>query len=61
MALDKAQLKSKLVRLFNKPQKASNVDQVAGDLATAIDEFVKTATVTGATSDGATLVQTQIH
>ena len=61
MALDKAQLKSRLVRLFNKPQTVSNVDQVAGDLAAAIDEFVKTATVTGATSDGATLVRTKIQ
>lgn len=45
MALNKTQLKNRLVTIFSNPQTQSNVNAVAQQMADAIDEYVKTATI----------------
>lgn len=45
MSLNKTQLKNRLVTIFSNPQTQSNVDVVAQQMADAIDEYVKTATI----------------
>ncbi|KFF13120.1 hypothetical protein IW15_10180 [Chryseobacterium soli] len=47
MALDKPQLISRLTAIFSKPKTTSNVDIAAQELADAIEEYVKSGTVTG--------------
>lgn len=47
MALDKPQLIIRLKTLFNKPQTTSNIEIAAQELADAIEEYVKSGTVTG--------------
>ena len=50
MALVKADLKAELVTLFNTlktyEDQSAAIDKLAGDMATAIDNFVKTGAVT---------------
>lgn len=45
MALDKEALKNKLVQIFSQPDTQSNVQEVAEQIANAIDEYVKEATI----------------
>lgn len=45
MALNKTQLKNRLVSIFSNPQTQSNVELVAQQMADAIDEYVKTAAI----------------
>jgi hypothetical protein len=47
MPLDKPQLIVRLKTLFNKPQTTSNIEIAAQELADAIEEYVKSGTVTG--------------
>ena len=47
MALNKAQLIQRLVTMLNKPKTTSNVNEAAQELADAIEEYVKSGTVTG--------------
>lgn len=68
MALNKATLKAQLqagfISIFNNPQTSSNVNTVSEQLATLIsdkvDAYVKEGEVIGTTSDGATIVQSEI-
>ena len=68
MALNKAALKTELqagfISIFSNPQINSNVETVSEQLATLIsnkvDDYVKEGEVIGATSDGATIVQSEI-
>ena len=48
MPLNKAQLIQRLITMLNKPKTTSNVETAAQELADAIEEFVKSGTVTGA-------------
>lgn len=41
MPLDKVKLKNKLIQIFSQPDTDSNVEQVAEQIADAIDEYVK--------------------
>jgi len=45
MPLNKTVLKTKLVQIFSKSNKESNIDQVAEELADAIDAYIKTANI----------------
>lgn len=45
MALNKAQLKIKLIQIFSQEDTESNIEQVAEQIADAIDEYVKEATI----------------
>ncbi|AKK71598.1 hypothetical protein OK18_02135 [Chryseobacterium gallinarum] len=47
MPLNKAQLIQRLITMLNKPKTTSNVETAAQELADAIEEFVKSGTVTG--------------
>ncbi|UCA61658.1 hypothetical protein KB553_09000 [Chryseobacterium rhizoplanae] len=47
MPLNKAQLIQRLITMLNKPKTKSNVETAAQELADAIEEFVKSGTVTG--------------
>ncbi|MBB4807465.1 hypothetical protein HNP38_002771 [Chryseobacterium defluvii] len=47
MPLDKPQLIIRLKTILNKPKTTSNVDTAAQELADAIEEYVKSGTVTG--------------
>jgi hypothetical protein len=47
MALNKAQLIQRLITMLNKPKTTSNVVEAAQELADAIEEYVKSGTVTG--------------
>ena len=52
MALNKAQLQTELKSILSNPDTQSNSDLVAEQLATAIDTYVKTGSVTGVDSAG---------
>lgn len=45
MSLNKVALKNKLIEIFSRPDTQSNVEQVAEQLANAIDEYVKEAKI----------------
>jgi len=45
MPLDKVKLKNKLIQIFSQPDTDSNVEQVAEQIADAIDEYVKEAKI----------------
>ncbi|MGC1471550.1 MAG: hypothetical protein WA775_03065 [Psychroserpens sp.] len=68
MALNKIQLKVQLkvgmTSIFSNPSPTNNVAVIAEQLATlmseSIDFYVKQGQVTGATSNGGTIVQSQI-
>lgn len=61
MALDKPQLIQKLITILNNPQTTSNVQTAAQELADAIEEYVKSATVIGiCPSGGGALTQGKI-
>lgn len=45
MSLNKVALKNKLIEIFSHPDTQSNVEQVAEQLANAIDEYVKEAKI----------------
>lgn len=45
MPLNKAILKNKLIQIFSQPDTDSNVEQVAEQIADAIDEYVKEAKI----------------
>lgn len=68
MPLNKVTLKEDLqagfTTILSSPQLSSNVPAIADQLATLIsnkiDLYVKQGAVTGVTSDGATIVQSQI-
>lgn len=47
MPLNKVQLIQRLITMLNKPKTTSNVETAAQELADAIEEFVKSGTVTG--------------
>ncbi|TXI87158.1 MAG: hypothetical protein E6Q36_07970 [Chryseobacterium sp.] len=47
MPLDKPKLIVRLKTLFNKPDTTSNIETAAQELADAIEEYVKSGTVTG--------------
>ncbi len=47
MALNKEQLIQRLISILNKPKTTSNVETAAQELADAIEEYVKSGTVTG--------------
>lgn len=50
MPLNKAQLIQRLINMLNKPSTTSNIETAAQELADAIEEFVKSGTVTGVCS-----------
>jgi len=54
----KASLKTGMLQIFNNPQTSSNVNTIAEQLSelisTEVDIFVRTGTVTGTDSNGAT-------
>lgn len=60
MALNKAALAQAFKVILTNPDTTSNAQEVAEALAEAIDGFVKSGEVTGVTSNGGTLTQTQI-
>lgn len=45
MPLNKVTLKNKLIQIFSQPDTDSNVEQVAEQIANAIDEYVKEAKI----------------
>jgi hypothetical protein len=45
MPLNKVTLKNKLIQIFSQPDTDSNVEQVAEQIADAIDEYVKEAKI----------------
>lgn len=45
MSLNKVTLKNKLIEIFSQPDTQSNVEQVAEQIANAIDEYVKEAKI----------------
>lgn len=45
MPLNKVKLKNKLIQIFSQPDTDSNVEQVAEQIADAIDEYVKEAKI----------------
>ena len=45
MPLNKVTLKNKLIQIFSQPDADSNVEQVAEQIADAIDEYVKEAKI----------------
>lgn len=45
MPLDKTVLKTRLVQIFSQSDTESNVEQVAEEIADAIDAYIKTARV----------------
>ncbi|WP_026725552.1 hypothetical protein [Flavobacterium sasangense] len=45
MPLNKLTLKNKLIQIFSQPDTDSNVEQVAEQIADAIDEYVKEAKI----------------
>lgn len=45
MPLNKVTLKNKLIHIFSQPDTDSNVEQVAEQIADAIDEYVKEAKI----------------
>ena len=47
MPLDKPQLIMRLITILSKPKAISNVNAAAQELADAIEEYVKSGTVTG--------------
>ncbi|GEN71573.1 hypothetical protein [Chryseobacterium lathyri] len=47
MSLNKPQLIQSLIALFNKPKTESNIEIAAQELADAIEQYVKSGTVTG--------------
>ena len=56
MALDKQALQQSFISIFNNPSHDGNVEQIAAELADAIDVYVKSGTVqttvTGTDSQG---------
>jgi hypothetical protein len=45
MSLNKVTLRNKLIDIFSQPDTSSNVEQVAEQIANAIDEYVKEASI----------------
>lgn len=45
MPLNKVTLKNRLIQIFSQPDTDSNVEQVAEQIADAIDEYVKEAKI----------------
>lgn len=52
MALNKEQLKAKLIQAFSQPDIESNIETIAEEMANAIDEFVKTGNAVGTDTNG---------
>ncbi|WP_300978934.1 hypothetical protein [Flavobacterium sp.] len=45
MPLNKVTLKNKLIQIFSQPDTKSNIEQVAEEIANAIDDYVKEAKI----------------
>lgn len=61
MSLNKPQLIQSLIALFNKPKTESNIEIAAQELADAIEQYVKSGTVTGVCPpNGGTLTQGKV-
>lgn len=61
MPLNKQQLKQDWKAILtNSPSTENNVDQVVDMLVDSLDNYIRTATVIGSTTNGATLTNTQI-
>jgi hypothetical protein len=45
MPLNKVTLKNKLIEIFSQPDTESNVEQVAEEIANAIDDYIKEAKI----------------
>ena len=45
MALDKAVLKTKLIHIFSQANTESNIEQIAQEIADAVDAYIKTAKI----------------
>lgn len=61
MALNKEILQNKLIEAFNQPNTVNNVEKVATAIATAVDEYIRQAVVTGVCpSSGGALVNGKI-
>ena len=45
MALNKAVLKTKLIHIFSQASTESNIEQIAQEIADAVDAYIKTAKI----------------
>lgn len=52
MALNKTQLAASIKIAFNKANTSNNIDEIANDLASAIDTYIKTGNAVGVDSRG---------